>query len=627
MSNHSKIIELSPELYNMISAGEVIERPVSVVKELVENSIDAFASVIRIDLMNSGIDKITVTDNGLGMTSDDIALSIKAHATSKIKVASDLFSINTLGFRGEALPSIASVAKLRITSSVDGYHGNFKYYEAGKLIEEGVVSFPKGTKIEVNEIFFNTPARYKHLSSEQVELSHILQFINKMSLAYPEVSFILTNNTKVLFSTDGTSSYDAIVSEIYGLDTAKQMIDFSGESTLYRIKGKTSRNSVYRSNKNAIIMMINKRVIKNQNLTFAILDAYKTYLPVGKYPITILEIDTDPSLVDVNVHPTKQDVRFTDEKELRWLVTSSITKALENVNLTYVVKSNDLNESKIYVEKPTITKQAINKPTTSFSWDDFEKDEPVAKNETKKSEPVKKEETFSYDDFNYTFEKTEVFTDDPIIEESKVEVLSLDLEVDTKNHFFQTMNYIGQYNKTYLLLEKESSLYLIDQHAAMERVMYERILNTFAKEQNDFFELLVPLKLNFLPSEINLIEILTPEINKLGIEFEIFGKNAIIVRKIPTWIKEKFAEEFISEIFSQLINGKNVSRPVLYDNIAKMLSCKESIKANMFILQEEVKQLLTDLDNCKKPYTCPHGRPTVIHFSNYEIEKLFKRVM
>lgn len=629
MNNRSKIIELSPELYNMISAGEVIERPVSVVKELVENSIDAFASVIRIDLMNSGIDKITVTDNGLGMTCDDIALSIKAHATSKIKIASDLFSINTLGFRGEALPSIASISKMRITSSVDGYQGCFKYYEAGKLVEEGVTSFPKGTKIEVNEIFFNTPARYKHLSSEQVELSHILQFVNKMSLAYPEVSFVLTNNTKVLFSTDGTSSYDAIVSEIYGIDIAKKMIDFSGETSLYKIKGKTSNTSVNRSNKNAIIMMINKRVIKNQNLTFAILDAYKTYLPVGKYPVTILEIDTDPSLVDVNVHPTKQDVRFTDERELRALVTTAIQGALEKANQTFEVKTEYIKPSSIYME-PVQAKEIKHekKAVSSFSWDDFTKDEPISKNNVASNIKEPEPTLVTDDDFSYSFEEPSTLSKEPpILKESKVEVLEFDLKMNSKEEFFKSMCYIGQYNKTYLIFEKEDSLYLIDQHAAMERVMYEKISDAFKKTTNECFELLIPLKIDFLQSEISLIETISSEIKTLGIEFEIFGKNTIIVRKVPTWIKERHAEEFISDIFNHLISGKNVSRSVLYDNLAKMLSCKKSIKANMFILQEEVKQLLTDLDNCKNPYTCPHGRPTVIHFSNYEIEKLFKRVM
>lgn len=231
MNNRPKIIELSEELTNMIAAGEVIERPSSIVKELIENSIDALASVIRVDLMNSGLDKISITDNGIGMTAEDIALAIKPHATSKIKLASDLFSIHTLGFRGEALPSIAAIAKMKITSSINGYEGYFKVFEFGKQIEEGLTSFPQGTKIEVSQVFQNTPARLKHLGSEQVELSHIVQIINKMSLAYPEISFVLTNNTKVLFSTDGSNNFDIIISEIYGNEVTKLMLPFEGSSS------------------------------------------------------------------------------------------------------------------------------------------------------------------------------------------------------------------------------------------------------------------------------------------------------------------------------------------------------------------------------------------------------------
>lgn len=372
MNNRPKIIELSEELTNMIAAGEVIERPSSIVKELIENSIDALASVIRVDLMNSGLDKISITDNGIGMTAEDIALAIKPHATSKIKLASDLFSIHTLGFRGEALPSIAAIAKMKITSSINGYEGYFKVFEFGKQIEEGLTSFPQGTKIEVSQVFQNTPARLKHLGSEQVELSHIVQIINKMSLAYPEISFVLTNNTKVLFSTDGSNSFDIIISEIYGNEVTKLMLPFEGSSSLYQIKGYTSSNSVFRSNKNAIIIMINHRIIRNQNLAFAIMDAYKGYLPVNKYPITILEINADPSYVDVNVHPTKQEVRFTDEKELRLLITETIRKVLMKVELVYEVDMHHLNSR---TANPLSNFDNTKLPP-SLQWDDFAISEP-----------------------------------------------------------------------------------------------------------------------------------------------------------------------------------------------------------------------------------------------------------
>ncbi len=623
--NRPKIIELSPKLFNMIAAGEVVERPSSVVKELVENSIDANSDVIRIELMNSGIDKITIIDNGIGMTKDDISQAIKPHATSKIQTENDLFNISTLGFRGEALPSIASISKVKITSSIDGYNGYFKQFEAGTLIDENIVSFPKGTKIEVNDIFYNTPARLKHLKSENVELSHIILLINKFALAYPDISFVLTNNTKVLFSTDGKGNLESIISEIYGLETAKQMIPFENKSGLYKISGYTSKKTYFRSNKNAMFIMINNRIIKNQNIVFAITDAYKTILPVGKYPVCILKIEADTTLVDVNVHPTKEDVRFTDERELRWLITSTISDALNKNDFEFVVNSVDIS-SKYEKTNPVFKTE---KKTISYSWDDFKETKVISSTPVKKEEPVIIEQVEIVgegSDFKYdvTFEKT---TQEEVVFEKKekIEEQTLDIEISKNN--FQDMQYIGQYNKTYLLLEKDDTLYLIDQHAAMERVKYEETISKLSSEVKEFVELLIPIKLDLSLSEINLLNNKIDELTKLGISYELFGNNTILVRDIPSWISKNDAEKLLLEIFTTVIYDRGASRTILLDNLAKIISCKSSIKANMNILEVEVKNLLKSLDDCKNPYTCPHGRPTVISFSKYEIEKLFKRVM
>lgn len=620
MNNRPKIIELSEELTNMIAAGEVIERPSSIVKELIENSIDALASVIRVDLMNSGLDKISITDNGIGMTAEDIALAIKPHATSKIKLASDLFSIHTLGFRGEALPSIAAIAKMKITSSINGYEGYFKVFEFGKQIEEALTSFPQGTKIEVSQVFQNTPARLKHLGSEQVELSHIVQIINKMSLAYPEISFVLTNNTKVLFSTDGSNNFDIIISEIYGNEVTKLMLPFEGSSSLYQIKGYTSSNSVFRSNKNAIIIMINHRIIRNQNLVFAIMDAYKGYLPVNKYPITILEIHADPSYVDVNVHPTKQEVRFTDEKELRLLITETIRKVLMKVELVYEVDMHHLNSR---TANPLSNFDNTKLPP-SLQWDDFAISEPREVKTIKKDTAISMDTSILKDETDLI---EHAISQQHIKLEEEITQPQFNLRNNFKSDFFQTMQYLGQYHKTYLLLEKEENLYLIDQHAAMERVMYEKITKSFTETTTEFYELLVPIKMDLPLYEIDLLETKKIELEKIHITYERFGKNTILVRKVPIWIPHNLEMEFIYDIFHYLLEDKHVSKQLMYDNLAKMLSCKQSIKANMAILKNEVSALLTDLDACLNPYTCPHGRPTIIHFSKYEIEKMFKRVM
>lgn len=624
--NRPKIVELSPKIFNMIAAGEVVERPSSVVKELVENSIDAYSTVIRIELMNSGIDKITIIDNGIGMTKEDIGQAIKPHATSKIQTENDLFNISTLGFRGEALPSIASIAKVKITSSIDGYNGYYKQFEGGTLIDENVISFPKGTKIEVNDIFYNTPARLKHLKSESVELSHIILLINKFALAYPDISFVLSNNTKVLFSTDGKGDLQEIIAEIYGLDAAKKMIAFENKSGLYKISGYTSKNSNFRSNKNAMFIMINNRIIKNQNIIFAITDAYKTYLPIGKYPITVLKIETDNSLVDVNVHPTKEDVRFTDERELRWLITSTISEALNKTDLVFEVSSTDFKPT--IIEKEDYHKEE--KKKISYSWDDFKEETVIKKEEptfekTKVSKEENIDDEINYDSLIYTQPKTEIKEEIELPKPVHAKEQTFDLEEEKTE--FSNLRYIGQYNKTYLLLEKDDTLYLIDQHAAMERVKYEETISKLEKETKEFVDLLVPIKLELSISELNLLNKKEDELTKLGISYELFGNNTILVRTIPSWISKNNVENILLDIFTTIIYDKGLSRAIMLDNLAKIISCKASIKANMNILEIEVRSLLSMLDKCKNPYTCPHGRPTIISFSKYEIEKLFKRVM
>lgn len=620
--NRPKIIELPIELSNMIAAGEVVERPSSVVKELVENSIDAKATFIKIDLMNAGIDKITVIDDGIGLSSEDIAMAVKPHATSKIKSASDLFAIETLGFRGEAIPSICAISKMTITSSLNGYEASFKKYEGLKLIDEGKTSFTQGTKIEVSDLFFNTPARYKHLSSEQVELSHIVQLVNKISLAYPEIAFVLTNNAKVLFSTDGNSNYEAIIAEIFGTDVAKQMITFNAKSSLYEIKGYTSSNSIFRSNKNGIIIMINQRIIKNANLVYAILDAYKTYLPVGRYPVTIVEIKANPTYVDVNVHPTKQEVRFTDEKELRYLITNTILDALKKVELVYEVKPDELKNI-VVEEAKTVKEKDFESDIKSFKWDDFpkgslENNTSDAFNESslpKKSDTtISEEQAFYYDTSYQDAESTN----------NKKQQLSFNFRDD--HNFFQSLSYLGQFNLTYLLFEKDDNLYLIDQHAAMERIMYEKIKEELQKPCESFYDLLIPLEITLPDFELNLLDDKKAFLTHIGITYDI-GKNHIVkIKTIPTWINQNFASESLDAILSDVINDLPVSKDAFYDEFAKTMSCKKSIKANMHILTEEVSCLLQDLDNCSNPFTCPHGRPTIIHFTKYEIEKFFKRV-
>lgn len=611
------INELSKEIANLISAGEVVERPASVVKELVENAIDAAASVIKVELINSGIKKITVLDNGFGMTKEQLPVAIKPHATSKIKTSEDLFNIATLGFRGEALPSIQSVSKMRITSSTDGINGYYYQYKSNDLIDEGVTSMPIGTKVEVENLFFNTPARLKHLSTESVELSHITTLINRIALANPNIQFTLINNNKTVYQTDGSGDIISLMGQTYGLDVAKNLIKFENKNDLYHIKGYTTTNNVYRSNKNYINIIINNRIIRNLNILFAVTDAYKSIIPVGKYPITILEIECDPSLIDVNVHPTKLEIRFTDELILREMITSTIGKALYYTELIYEAKEQDIKkEVPVIDENPYVTvikelePEIIKEESIETLWDMFDEDN---------TNPEIDDEDFEDEDEDFDEDDDEFETE----LETKVEVQ----KVEFVESIFDTLTFIGQYHKTYLLFDGGNDLYLIDQHAAMERCMYEKIRKSFESESKQSYELLVPIRLEFSVSEIPLINEKENELNKLGIKFEPFGGTTIIVREIPLWIPKNLEIEFINDIINHLINNQNVSKSIMYESLAKKLSCKKSIKANTFILESEVKELINSLKQCEMPYTCPHGRPTLVKISTYEIEKMFKRVI
>lgn len=597
--SQSKIQIMSEELANLIAAGEVVERPASVVKELVENSVDAGATKIKVELIDCGLKKITVLDNGSGMDKEEIPLALIPHATSKIQNVDDLFKITTLGFRGEALPSIASVSSMRITSSTDGKEGYYYLYKSGKQSENGYASLPKGTMIEVENLFYNTPARLKHLGSTYQELSNISDYLYKSALSHPDISFTLVNNGKTLFKTNGDNNIIDIMAESYGNNIRNTLISFKGENGLYKINGYTTNNEIFRSNRSGITIVVNGRVIRNLNLIYAVSDAYQTILTTGKHPITTLFIDTDPTLIDVNVHPSKLEIRMTDELELKKLITNSISLAIKEQELLKYKKEEPIKEldEEIY-EIPT-------KYDEEDLWSLFEEDE------------IKKDE------------EVIIQTPENKVDEQEPEIKEFNqIKFQTQNRsFFKNLHFIGRYNETYLLLEDESILYLLDQHAAMERIMYERISNSFIDNNEGCYDLLIPLTIEFSLKEKLLIMENKAKLSSLGITIDEFGNNVIIVRSIPLWIPNGNELEFIHDIIQHLIINEPINKSIMYDSLAKKLSCKQSIKAQMHIREDEVKTLLQDLDKCEMPYTCPHGRPTMIKFTKYEIEKLFKRVI
>ena len=618
---NSKIHIMSTELANLIAAGEVVERPASVVKELVENSIDAGSTKIKVELTDCGLKKITVLDNGNGMEKDDIPLALTPHATSKILDESDLFKITTLGFRGEALPSIASVAEIRITSSTTGSGANYLLYAYGKEKEAGMASLPKGTMVEVSNLFHNTPARLKHLGSTYQELSSITDYLYKSALSHPNISFTLTNNNKQLFKSSGNGDIKDIMAEAYGASIAKNLIYFEGQNPLYKINGYTTNNEIFRSNRGSMTIVVNGRVIRNLSLIYAIDDAYQTILTNGKHPITTLFIETDPTLIDVNVHPSKLEIRMTDESALKTLISNSISLALKEQELLKYKKEEINNNILDNTEESDIILENNEEPTYKIPnlddsndlWSLFEEDEKFETNNYSTQTPTEELKTSQLDDF------LQESSQKPNIEQIK-------FKTENRN-FFKNLTFIGRFHETYLLLEDENTLYLLDQHAAMERIMYEKISNDFASSTHSCYDLLVPITMEFSVKEKILILDNLEKLTNLGITLEEFGNNTIIVRSIPSWIPNGLEIEFINDIIQHLIINAPVNKSIMYDSLAKKLSCKQSIKAGMHIRTDEVKSLLNDLDKCEMPYTCPHGRPTMIKFTNYEVEKMFKRVI
>lgn len=585
----NKVRVMDITLSNKIAAGEVVESLMNVVKELVENSIDAKARNIKVELKESGVKQIKVVDDGIGMNREDATLALKRHATSKIYEDDDLFNIKTLGFRGEALPSIASVSKMVLETS-DGDEGTKILLEGGKTKDIQSSNLRQGTLIEVNDLFFNTPARLKYLKNLHTELANITSYLNRMALCYPDIKFSLVNDDRKLLNTDGSGNLLKVINSIYGLDVTKKMVKIVGENSDYEINGYISYPEVNRASRNFITLLVNGRYVKNNDITKTILEAYHTYLPINRYPIVVLNIETDPWLVDVNVHPTKMDVKFSKLEELKELIYNVTSEALKKLVLVPEIKSED----------KVVTN--ISEISTLNDKLDFKKEE------------IKPE----YEEIEFDFNIKE--------EESSYEFPD-DVKSDVKRNIPKKINPVGIVHATYIIGENDDGMYIIDQHAAMERINYEYYLKELGKEDNSYIDLLVPIKLEFTNEEYINLKTKFEEIRKLNISFEEFGINTIIIRSHPKWLGDKYVTLKLRKIIEVILNTKEFSKEKFNERIAITLSCKMAIKANDYISLEEADKLLEKLLLCDNPYTCPHGRPTIINYSYYELEKLFKRVM
>ena len=592
----TKIRVMDEDLSNKIAAGEVVEKAANVVKELVENSIDAQSKSIKIELINSGLKEIMITDDGIGMNHEDALLAFKRHATSKIYKLEDLFFINSLGFRGEALPSIASVSKVSLRTS-DGIEGTYLEINGGKLENTSSCDLRKGTIVTVRDLFFNTPARLKYLKSEVTELSYISNYVEKLALSYPNVSFKLMNNGNTLIETSGSNNLLKVIHELFGANISKNMVKINASNDDYDISGYICKPCVLKSNRNFMITIVNGRVVKNAEVNKTINDAYYTYKPDIKYPVVVLKIETDPTLIDVNIHPTKQDIKFSKIDSLTSLITSTIKDALYK---SLLVPNVEVKESK----QINIPIQTVSEVDKSFNNDSEE---------------------------DYVIEETPLFINDSINDnQSEKEQVTMDFKVNEKNEQIKKIEFYpcGLVMGTYIIAQNDDAMYLIDQHAAQERINYEKIRNALYDDKIKTTDLLIPISIELSPSDYLKLQDNKKVLTDLGFVIEDFGINTIIIKTHPTWLISGYEEENIRRIIDYILEmPKDFDRVRFIDNISATCACKMSVKGNTSITMEEAESILNQLVKCDNPYNCPHGRPTIITFTKYELERLFKRVM
>ena len=579
----SKIRVMDELLANKIAAGEVVEKCASVVKELVENSIDAGSHEIKVELKDSGVAEIKVTDDGVGMDSADALACFARHATSKIIREEDLYHINTLGFRGEALASIASVSKVDLKTS-QGEIGTHIVMNGGKLVLNEPCEARKGTIMTVSELFYNTPARLKHLRSLNTELANITDYMNKIALSHPEIKFILKNNDNSILTTVGDNNLLKVIGNVYGMNIVKKMEYIAGENDDYEVTGYMSLPEITRGTRNVISTIVNGRVVRNQELLRTINDSYHSYKHETRYPIVVLNIKLDPSLVDVNIHPTKMDIKFSKFDELNELIRNLIQKKLSELTLIPEIKEevkyekNDLNYEEMVLSIDRLWSENKKENLIDFS-----------KKEEKKEEKIEEELK--------PFEKKEL----------------------------PDLYPVGVVHGTYIVCQNETGMYLIDQHAAKERINYEKFKYEMGRPVKDKIYPIMPYVIELSASEAIIMKERMDTLREIGFEVEEIGINSIVIKAHPTWLIKDYEEDQTRKIVEIVLETKNFSIEKFRENLATMMSCKQAIKANEYISDAEVEKLLDDLRHCNNPFNCPHGRPTIIYYSNYELEKLFKR--
>ncbi|TVY02315.1 DNA mismatch repair endonuclease MutL [Cohnella terricola] len=637
------IRSLDEHLANQIAAGEVVERPASVLKELIENAVDAGASRIDVSAEEGGLHMLRVADNGSGIQPDDLLLAFQRHATSKISTGKDLFQIATLGFRGEALPSIAAVAKVKCVSSTDdGGLGQLLEIEGGAVKANRETNAPKGTEMIVKDLFYNTPARLKYMKTIQTELGHLSDIVYRQALARPDIAFTFSHNGNLLLRTPGNGELRQVVAAIYGTSSAKAMIELKDENPDYALHGLTAMPTETRANRNALTFLVNGRYIRSQALMQPVMQAYHTLLPLHRFPLAVLDLRMHPSLVDVNVHPAKLEVRFSKENELRAFVESAVKKAVSSEAYipsgaaTRTPKTNMWVQEQIRFQVPPVTAEDSEVPAA------LAKQEVAAAPQEHSSgtaAPSPRESVVGESPSGYAWKpQAGQYSSTTRERDSGRQALSEPIPEETwKAAFaapavkpqvpdFPELGWIGQLHGTYIVAQNSNGLYLIDQHAAHERIHYEFYYDKFGRPEEASQELLLPVTLEFAPDECTVLRSRLAAFESAGVYMEDFGGNTFIIRAVPHWFPSGDEAAIVREMAEWIIQERSVDLRVLREKAAIMCSCKASIKANQALTRESGEKLLQRLGECKQPYTCPHGRPIVVSFSTYELEKMFKRV-
>jgi DNA mismatch repair protein MutL len=607
---------LDEHLANQIAAGEVVERPASVLKELIENAVDAGASRIDVAAEEGGLTLLRVADNGSGIEPDDMLLAFQRHATSKITTGKDLFQIVTLGFRGEALPSIAAVSKVKCVSAKDdGGLGQCLEIEGGAIQVNKECNAPRGTEMVVRDLFYNTPARLKYMKTVQTELSHLSDVVYRQALARTDIAFTFSHNGNMLLRTPGNGDLRQVVAAIYGTSSAKAMLQVHAEHPDYTLTGLTALPVETRANRNAVTVLVNGRYVRSQAVVQPLLQAYHTLLPVHRYPLSVLDLKMHPTLVDVNVHPAKLEVRFSKESELRGFVESAVKKALSSEayipsgSAVRTAKPNAWVQDQIRFQLP---------PADAGS-------EAAAASQTDVGRVA--EYKPSYQPAVPSFKAAEKREAAEKIPEELWKSAFAAPEAKPQVPAFPELHWVGQLHGTYLVAQNENGLYLIDQHAAHERIHYEFYYDKFGRPEEASQELLLPVTLEFAPDESAVLRNRLAAFQSAGVYLEDFGGNTFIIRAVPHWFPDGDEAAVVREMTEWVLNERSVDLHALREKAAIMCSCKASIKANQPLTRESAEVLLQRLGKCRQPYTCPHGRPIVVSFSTYELEKMFKRVM